>query len=331
MLGQSFAMAHARVPLADLTPATPTMGLHAAPNYSYGTPPIPMSVGMPTVAVQHCFQAAQPWAVSPANMVSLQSTLAQEAAILEPWTALAVPPAASAGSAKSIAKAALKKPNAKKGTFERTYTELEFREMLDLVIRKEKSARKAAFEAGFPSATRSLQRFARGIRLKIKEASPEATVAAQRAHVAQLTLETKGNVDLVSRTLFSGDELQYFARALKLYADLGWPMDYDAIRQMFSEAAAESGRVDWKRGDAYVCGETYVRDFVKSRPELKASKAGHVDPLRAKKATSQVCICVQGVPWDRDCCTHDSALRPPLGVGSIFSDSKPTLGKSIFR
>ena len=32
----------------------------------------------------------------------------------------------------------------------------------------------------------------------------------------------------------------------------------------------------------------YVRNFVKTRPELRAYKTGHIDPLRAKKATAQV-------------------------------------------
>jgi hypothetical protein len=71
--------------------------------------------------------------------------------------------------------------------------------------------------------------------------------------VAQLELKVKGNEDLKSRRLFSKDELDYFARALKLYGEMGWPMDYQQIILMFSDAARHAGKIDWKTGQPFNC------------------------------------------------------------------------------
>ena len=98
----------------------------------------------------------------------------------------------------------------------------------------------------------------------------------------------KGNPDFESRRLFSDDNLLYFARALKIYAEMGWPMDYQAIQLMFSEAARDMKLVDWRKGDAPVVSISYVRAFVKNAPELHSYKTSHIDPLRAKKATTKV-------------------------------------------
>mmetsp|Transcript_18859 Transcript_18859/g.47144 ORF Transcript_18859/g.47144 Transcript_18859/m.47144 type:complete len:86 (+) Transcript_18859:850-1107(+) len=46
-----------------------------------------------------------------------------------------------------------------------------------------------------------------------------------------------------SRRLFTNDELDYFKRALKLYSEMGWPLDYQQIRCMFSHAAPPPMRV----------------------------------------------------------------------------------------
>lgn len=190
---------------------------------------------------------------------------------------------------------ALLKPNAKKGQAERVYAKEgpeQIRAMLDRVIQGE-AACKVAADAGYPSAQRTLYRLAKNIRqnLSLRRDTTEETVAAQRAHVAELKLVDKGHVDLVSCTLFSEDELEYEARALKLYAELGWPMDYAAVQYMLSQAARGKGAMNWKKetlGSNYLVSKSYAKNFVKSRPELHAYKFGHIDPIRAKKATSQV-------------------------------------------
>ena len=118
--------------------------------------------------------------------------------------------------------------------------------MLDKVICRTSSARKAAIDAGFPSAARTLQRHAKKIRAipSLVCSTAAATLAAQRAHVASLSRAAKGNADLTSRRIFSIDELDYFARSLKVYADMGWPMDLQALRLMFSYAAKDMNRMD---------------------------------------------------------------------------------------
>ena len=95
--------------------------------------------------------------------------------------------------------------------------------------------------------------------------------------------------------MFSEDDLDYFARGFKIYGDMGWPMDFEAIRCVFVDAVRREQKVDWRTGKLYKVSLTYVRDFVESRPELKAYKASHIDPLRSKKATDQV---------RRDKCAH---------------------------
>lgn len=211
---------------------------------------------------------------------------------------LAVPAVASAISpVTTVASTASGKKNSK----EREYSEDEYRSMLTLVVTDVCSARKAAREAEFPNAERTLQRHAARVRA---DASLQ-TMDARRVHVASLQLAPKGNVDFSSRRLFSEDELDYFARALMLYADMGWPMDQQAVRLMLSNAAKKMGRVDWRRGDTYVVSRTYVAAFIKSRPELRTYKSSHIDPLRSKKATSQVCVCVRmGMHMTSRGCMH---------------------------
>lgn len=88
--------------------------------------------------------------------------------------------------------------------------------------------------------------------------------------------------------MFSIDDLDYYAAALKLYGDLGWPMEFARIRDMFADAVRRDQRIDPLTGVLYKTSISYVRDFVNSRPELMAIKASHIDPLRSKKATAQV-------------------------------------------
>eukprot|EP00966_Prymnesium_polylepis_P052384 1213050-Prymnesium_polylepis.1 len=104
------------------------------------------------------------------------------------------------------------------------------------------------------------------------------------------------------RTLFTDDEKEVFARALMLYGDMGWGLDYQNIRVMFAEAAAKAGRIDWKTGEPHVVSHAYVAEFVKSRPGLHAYKVSHVDPLRSKKATAKVCLLLVCPPGLRALC-----------------------------
>eukprot|EP00966_Prymnesium_polylepis_P205335 4758162-Prymnesium_polylepis.1 len=60
---------------------------------------------------------------------------------------------------------------------------------------------------------------------------------------------------------------------------MGWALDYQLIRTQFSEAAAARGLVDWKTGQTFVESTGYVSEFVRKRPELKAYKMSHIDPL----------------------------------------------------
>ena len=177
----------------------------------------------------------------------------------------------------------------KKGKAERQYNHKELVEAVAKVLTKEKPSARAAC-INCPSAIRSVQRHLQEIRKNesLQREHPEATLAAQLEYLEKLERPNKGNADFAARRLFSEDELEYFARALKLYAEMGWPMDYQQIRLMFSEAAARMNRVDWKWGQPFVCSTSYVADFVREHPELKAFKMSHIDPLRAKKATPQV-------------------------------------------
>lgn len=170
---------------------------------------------------------------------------------------------------------------------ERVYDDEAFRSMLGEVLRGA-SAMKAS--ALWPTAESSLKRYARQIRADqtLQRGSPEATLEAQLQYAAGLTLKQKGNKEITSRRIFDEAELDYFASSLKLFADMGWPMDYQQVQHMFLQAATDMGFVDWKTGKAGV-SKSYCRRFVKSREELKAYKTSNIDPLRSKKATEQVC------------------------------------------
>lgn len=152
------------------------------------------------------------------------------------------------------------------------------------------SARSAALSAGLPSAERSLNRYLSIIKAdeNLKCNSEEQTLQLRLEFVDELQLKQSGNPDVLLRRLFSSDEYDFFAAALRLHGDMGWPMDFDNIRDMFADAAERKGAVDAWTGQPYACGMDMVARFVQSRLELKAFKASHVDPLRAKKATYQV-------------------------------------------
>jgi hypothetical protein len=193
---------------------------------------------------------------------------------------------------QSIArKAAAVESSAKKGCVEREYSIEDLRRMVIKVLEgKSGGPKKVAEAAGLEKAYKTVARYRDAVVADktLVCATKAETLAARIAFVETMEFKVKGQVDLISRKIFSDDTLDYFARALKRYSDMGWPMDYQAIRLMFSQAAAEMKLVDWKRGDCYVVSRSYVRKFVKSRPELRAYKAGHIDAVRAKKATVQV-------------------------------------------
>ena len=127
----------------------------------------------------------------------------------------------------------------------------------------------------------------------LQRASPEATLAAQLAFVDQLSLKQKGNADLIAMRLFTDSELDYFTAALVLYSDLGWPLAYKEIRKMMEGAGRK-----WRQNDEFSVCITYVRDFVKGRPELAAAKTANIDPLRTKKASPQVPVMLPFWPYE---------------------------------
>ena len=182
---------------------------------------------------------------------------------------------------------AISMPSAKKGGKEREgYTDESMRAMVRLVLGG-LSCQKAVDTAGIPSALSSLKRYVKDVRddASLQRDSPEATLAARLAFVDGLELKAQGNPNLVAARNFTEDELDYFAAALVLYSDMGWPLDYKQIRRMMEEAGRK-----WRSSADFSVGLTYVREFVNGRPELVAAKTANIDPLRTKKASPKV-IC----------------------------------------
>ena len=132
----------------------------------------------------------------------------------------------------------------------------------------------------------------REIRAKqsLQHPSAETTLESQLAFAAEISFKRKGQQDLLLRRIFGCDDLDYFASAIKMYGDLGFPMEYWQIQAMMYKTVKKRGLVDWKTGELFTVSPTYVRDFVNSRPDLKAYKASNIDPLRTKKATETVCV-----------------------------------------
>ncbi|KAL1522343.1 hypothetical protein AB1Y20_017335 [Prymnesium parvum] len=263
------------------------------PMFAYGSPQLPTSGGA------GLFVRAQPWQmVTPVQMQDVNGAIREEGEMrsLSPCE-----PGCSAvtDSVLELLACAAKKPcpssrtTAKRGQKERQYTIDDLKSMAAAVLSgKATSARAAALSAGLPRAERTLNRYLKDLRNKSGEEQLSQTsekVELELQLVDELSFKACGNKELCARRLFTEDELDYFARALKLYSEMGWPMDYQQIRCMFSRAASAMGRQEWKPGEPYVCSTTYVARFVENRPELRAFKTSHVDPLRAKKATVEVC------------------------------------------
>ena len=256
--------------------------------------------------MQHIFSAPSPFQMAPVQVAAVQQLLAAE----KPQVVVKQ----TKQQQHAAIAAALRKPeprkdvSAKKGVAERQYTIADLQAMLREVITGAASSVKAAASiAGFPHAYRTLARYTRAIRTnpKLQRDTDEDTLLARLDFVDQLEFKQKGNEDLVSRRLFSNDELDAFARQLKAYGDMGWALDYQLIRTQFSEAAATKGAIDWKTGEAFVVSTGYVSEFVRKRPELKAYKMSHIYPLRSKKANAQeLAMCVvtrRRRGWDGMC------------------------------
>lgn len=122
---------------------------------------------------------------------------------------------------------------------DRLYTVDEFRMMLAGMFRGDFKSAAAACADVYPSAQRSLERYAKRIRkdASLVRATPQKTLAAQLDYICNyLDLDQQGHDNLTARRMFSEDELTYFARSLKQYADLGWPMAVPEIQQMMQQA-----------------------------------------------------------------------------------------------
>ena len=119
--------------------------------------------------------------------------------------------------------------------------------------------------------------------------SEENTLAARLAYVDQFQLPNKGSAEFAAKTFFNEHELKYFETGLGELAELGWPMEYKQIQQMFNAALKKDGREDLLERPVDVSID-YVRKFVKDRPTLSMFKASNIDPLRSRKATCEVSL-----------------------------------------
>jgi hypothetical protein len=99
--------------------------------------------------------------------------------------------------------------------------------------------RESARVGGFEGARSVLSLYARKVRddTLLWRASPEDTLQAQCEFVGKLELDEKGKPELMARQIFNDDEKLYFARGLKLYADMGWPMSVKQIAALMQDAA----------------------------------------------------------------------------------------------
>lgn len=153
------------------------------------------------------------------------------------------------------------------------------------------SVREAARMFNIPTARRTLSDYIKEIKKNINLETTEETTAARLAAAASLQFKIKGNLDIKAHELFTQDERDYFAASLQIWGEMGWPMDYDAIKTMMQKALRKKHKGQAGKEELTV-SLSYVGTFVRRRPELRAFKTAHIDPLRAKKATPQVRDCV---------------------------------------
>ena len=112
-------------------------------------------------------------------------------------------------------------------TEERPYSEDQLRQGVLLVL-KGLPKRKAAARIGFPSAASTLGRYAAEARkiplvLAACEADGDDGDGVLRAHVATITFKERGSPEFNERSMFSTDARGFFAAAIKLFSQLGFP------------------------------------------------------------------------------------------------------------
>lgn len=53
--------------------------------------------------------------------------------------------------------------------------------------------------------------------------------------------------------------------------------------------------IDWKTRNVFMVSRIIVEEFARMRPSLKFFKMSHIDPLRSKQTTENVCSSVLNV------------------------------------
>ena len=101
--------------------------------------------------------------------------------------------------------------------------------------------------------------------LQESEAEEQEAMGRRLQLIDELQLKVKGNIDFISRRIFSSDELDYFEHALFLYADMGWPMDFSNIQRMMRDVVRKRQLIDWKTGELFVVRRKFVIEFVRKR------------------------------------------------------------------
>lgn len=153
-------------------------------------------------------------------------------------------------------------------TEERPYSEDQLRQGVLLVL-KGLSKGKAAARIGFPSAASTLGRYAAEARkIPLVLAACEANGddgddGVLRAHVATITFKERGSPEFNERSMFSTDARGFFVAAIKLFSQLGFPMDAERIRGMMADAVNARLPVDGWR--AQVPAEVPARQPERSR------------------------------------------------------------------
>lgn len=85
----------------------------------------------------------------------------------------------------------------------------------------------------------------------------------RRAHVATITFKERGSLEFNERSMFSTDARGFFVAAIKLFSQLGFPMDAERIRGMMADAVNARLPVDGWR--AQVPAEVPARQPERSR------------------------------------------------------------------
>ena len=88
-----------------------------------------------------------------------------------------------------------------------------------------------------------------------------------------------------------------------LYADMGWPLEYNQIQSMMRAAARKWRGAAADVSESELVGRTYVREFVRDSAQLAAAKTSNLDPLRAKKASVKAHLIKLPRTW-HTCQTH---------------------------